>query len=465
MDRQPGGSELKRSGREILVDIAQLTPKVTDYYWRDGSDEQKVAFLADDTVHSVKYDYPRLIGVDFAPLINDLARIREEVVSSSEMNPRFLPHYLNLVDENISKYKMLQLVQDYHVETDEKHRAEIREAYLQVNGEIYGTPQHGEFESVIKDTYDQFERLQLSGAASDIRTELFTMHAKPAAAKERFRPSSETVEWLGHVVDTLYGNLLQHVPAPTSEEMESSQERLFDPNEIQKIFDEIIKCEFGESAEDWKVEFVASGPIEVDRIHKRINIPRNRKPVTRAELRGLVVHELGVHFLRGVMGYEMDDPLHALGFRDYRLLEEGAGVANQQALKGEYSDSGDSYYIVASLMELEGKDRRETFEFMWRYFALKRIGAAGILDVKSIAAARSSAYGCIDRMTKGMDDVPSNMDLSYYIGSNIAWRYYEKNIGDPDAVTRFFMSRSNTDDIAELALALAASQLTEQAVD
>lgn len=461
MDQQPSEVNVERSEREILIDIARLSPKVTDYYQRGDDDDQKLTFLTRDGSNVTTRVYPALMAIDFAPKIDELTRIREEIAAHSGMNRHLLSHYMDLVDENTNKYRMLRLVQEYHTATTDAQRADIRAQYLEVNGELYGAPQQSVFESIIKDMYDKFEGMQLVGVAATVRSELFAIIAKPEEARRRFRPSPETVQWLGQVVDSLYGNLLQHVPAPTTEEIELGKGAVFTPTDIKAIIEEIIREEFGESADDWRVEFVPSGPIEVDRINKRINIPENRRPATRDELRGLIVHELGIHFLRGVMGYEMDNPLHAIGFRNYRLLEEGAGVANQQALKGEYADSGDSYYLVASLMELEGKNIKQTFEFMWRYFALKRIGEGDSLSEKDITAARQSADVCIDRMTKGMDDTPSNMDLSYYIGSGLAWGYYEKNRGDPEAISRFFMSRLNTDDTAQLRFALAANQLME----
>lgn len=441
----------------MLLEAVSLTPKVTYYYAKEDEDIQRELFLGNDDIQGVRHHYPLLADSDFSKEIDALKLLRSELETNSLVDPKFLQFYVAFVEENLQKYQMLDLVRRYHETKDEFQKQEIKLEYIDINKSIYGFPDKDNFNSIVADIHSSFGSVELTGRAEHIREELFRMLAKPEVASQRFRPSRGTVEWLNKVVDTLYGEMLKHVPAPTSEELESGLPRMFLPNDIKTIFETIIDEEFGESAAEWGVFFVKSGPIEVDRINKRVNIPENRRPATRNELRGLVVHELGVHFLRGVMGYEMDNPLLALGFTNYRLLEEGVGKAAQQALELEYIDSGDSYYLVASMMQLEGRNMREVFEVMWRYLVLKNL-SQGDIDDKKTTLARENAYRCINRMTQGMDDVPSNIDLSYYLGSDMAWKYFEKNIDDVDAITYFFMGRMNTADMNQLRLALDSRQ-------
>ena len=114
--------------------------------------------------------------------------------------------------------------------------------------------------------------------------------------------------------------MLSHVPVDKSE---------FCPHELQEIFVNVIQNEFntyGDSdyvrfyngaAEGWTVFVEEAGSVNIRSSEKKIVIPDNGMMRSRKKVEELIVHEIGVHMLRSIMGGETNLPPLANGLSGY----------------------------------------------------------------------------------------------------------------------------------------------------
>jgi len=401
--------------------LLELEPKLITNFVPQDAKEQKTAFLAGE-VRNPDHTYDKLDAIDFDERIAQISAVGHDILASSELNPKFAGAYEQFIDGYEARTRLMQLAWEYNAATDEADKDRLRTEYMRLNIEMYGMPDETTYRSLLQEKLAAISQKNLTGEAATLRDELFALtgFSEGGELPERFRPSQETIEWVQGIVEGLYGGMLAHVP---------EGKETFSVIETQAIFQEIIRDEFGEAAEDWKVDVESAKSINVKSTEKRIVIPDDRGELSYAQLRGLVVHELGVHMLRAVMGEETDlEPL-ANGLSDYYDAEEGLGVVMEQALKGKFSEAGIDHYITAGLAYHDNKDFRDTFEIKWRLAALGSLKDDDLTDA-ACDKAQSSAYGGTMRMFRGTDELPWFKDLAYYNGAVNTWHYLEEIRGD-----------------------------------
>ena len=287
---------------------------------------------------------------------------------------------------------------------------------------------------------------KLTGKADELRKELFGMvNFKPGMdIPERFRPSDETVEWMYSVAESLYGDMLKHIPDEQAE---------FNPHELQKIFTDIIEEEFNGCsgaegcsgvAEGWMVSVEKATSINVKSSEKKIVIPDNDMIRSRKKVENLVVHEIGVHMLRSITGGETNILPLKSGLSGYYDTEEGLGVVMEQALSGKFAERGVDHYITAGLAHFDNKDFREAFEIKWRLSLLSSVDDGSEVGDEQIVKAKKSAFTQTLRSFRGANDLPLFKDLSYYNGSVEVWRYLESIKGDDFLLLLLLAGKVNT---------------------
>lgn len=402
--------------------LLKLEPKLVTAYVPKNAAEQKAAFLRGE-VRNPEHEYDRVDAIDFAQRNDELAQAGEQLLAAPEMNPKFTGVYESFVDDYKKKTQLLELARAYNHAVDGDEKAKLREDYMRLNIELYGAPDEATYQSLLQEKLAAIAGKQLTGEAAALRDELFAMtdYQPGSEIPERFKPSAETMKWMGEVVDGLYGNMLARVP----EGKES-----FDAQETKEIFDAIITEEFGDAAAGWQVDVEEAKAINVKSTEKRIVIPAGRTGISADTLKGLVVHEIGVHMFRAVTGGETDlEPL-ANGLNDYYDAEEGLGVVMEQARKGVFREAGVDHYITAGLAYSGQKDFRDTYEVKWRLGLLEKLSDNQEVAEADRSKAQNTAYGGTMRMFRGTDELPWFKDLAYYNGAVMTWRHLEEIRGD-----------------------------------
>ena len=415
--------------------LLESEPKlVTNFVPMDAA-AQKRAFLSDE-IRNPDHTYAKLDAIDFTERSQSIAQAGEEILADSALNPKHVAAYEQFVTGYLDKNRLMELAHAFKHETDPAEKERIRGEYMSLNIELYGEPDKATYRSLLREKVDAIRQKNLTGKAAKLRDELFELIETDNTDEKikRFRPADETVEWMHDTVETLYSGMLSHVP----------EKDTFTEQEVQEIFQAIIHEEFGEAAEGWKVDVEPAKSINVKSTERRIVIPDDRGEISRETLRRLIVHEIGVHMLRSVMGGETDlEPLRN-GLGDYYDSEEGLGTVMEQALEGEFVEAGVNYYITAGLSYYDGKDFRDVFEAKWRLSALLD---DDITD-ESIAKAKTSAYSGTMRILRGTDELPWFKDLAYYNGSVDTWRYLESIRGDDTKFIFVLMGKANPANIA-----------------
>lgn len=406
----------------LYADLLDSQPKlVTDYVPEKQSGiEQKASFLAGD-VRNPHHVYDRLER-DYDKKAEDITVKGQKILGRSDLDPKHTVVYEEFIKRYQKQNELMRLARDFSHATDESERAQLKADYMLLNIELYGAPVESIYRSIMQEKLSRIDQKQLTGNALQVRNELFEMVGYRAGGEsvERFSPSEETVEWMHGVAESLYGRMLARIPYLN----------IFSVEDVQSIFSEIITQEFGDAAADWTVDVEAAKTINVKSTEKRIVIPEDRAKVSYQELRGLVVHEIGVHMMRAVTGSETD--LYPLqnGLNEYYDAEEGLGVVMEQALKGRFSESGTEPYVTAGLAYHDNMDFRGAFEVKWRLAALASTTKTGEITDESITKAKDKAYSSVMRSMRGTDELPWFKDLAYYNGSIDVWRHLENIKGD-----------------------------------
>lgn len=395
-------------------------PKPVANYVPLNAVEQKAMFLADE-INNPQHVYEKLERLDLQKRSREINDIGEALLNELE-NPKFLAAYRGFVDVYLAKTALMKLAQSYNNATNESDKVRLGMEYMALNVEIYGSPDEMTYRSLLQEKIDTIDAKGLSGKALEIKRELheLTGGLPSGEGATRFHPSPETIEWLRSVVGELYGGMLRHV----SEDKES-----FSPQDLQILFTTILDQEFNQAAEGWRVDIGDAASVNVKASEKRIVIPDSLEAVSRIKAMQLVVHEVGVHTLRSIMGESTNLRLLTTGFADYYDAEEGLGMVLQQALIGEYDESGVDHYLTAGLAYHDAMDFRQAFEVKWRIKALEGLAADDVTEAE-VDNARLIAYGSTMRTFRGTDELPWFKDLAYFNGSAGVWKYLESIRGD-----------------------------------
>ena len=278
--------------------------------------------------------------------------------------------------------------------------------------------------------------MKLDDKGEKIRSEFYELIKKDEILNqniERFKPSDEVFHNFGEIIKDLYSKQLELIPEKDSNEK-------FSVKEIFEVFENILKGFEKDGFSKFNVEWKDSSAIAVSAKDKKIFIPKNRKPVSKKELEGLVVHEIGTHYMRAQMGEAYNNQALRTGLDGYMNTEEGIARAMEMAVKGDYQEAGAQHYLTAGFAYFNNMNFRKAFEANWRM---------GILDGKNnfseenIDKKRQIAYRNTQRIFRGTDELPWFKDLSYFNGGQEIWKYIEENIDSPTLIDDFLLGGKN----------------------
>ena len=407
--------------------------------------EEEKRFLSGEVINP-QFVYDKLNSADFDEAIKKIQKIVNKILNHPSLPPSRRGIYEEFIADYSKKTTILNYVQQYNNAKSEEEKKAAAEKYRHLNIESYGEPDEDIYRSLLGEKLNCVRNKKLTGKADDLRKELFGMvdFDPDVDIPERFRPSSDTVQWMYGVAESLYGGMLKHIP---DEQVE------FNPHELQKIFTDIIEEEFngrGDTgscagvAEGWTVSVEKATSINVKSSEKRIVIPDNGIMRSRKKIENLVVHEIGIHMLRSINGGETDVLPLKSGLSDYYDTEEGLGVVMEQALSGKFTERGVDHYITAGLAHFDNKDFREAFEIKWRLSLLSSVDDDGGVSGEQIAKAKKAAFTQTLRSFRGANDLPLFKNLSYYNGSVEVWKYLEPIKGDDLLLSLLLAGKVNT---------------------
>lgn len=419
---------------DLYSELINNEPKlITDFVPFNGP-EQKQLFLTEQ-VRNPQHIYDKLESKNFSESIENINHIGTKILSSSSLNPKFNTVYEDFINNYDKKTRLMEQANLFNTATSSDDRKAAKERYMSINIESYGEPSESVYRSLLQEKLDQIKSFDLTGKAETIRSELFGMvtDSPEATQNKRYEPPQSTVDWMHDIAESLYGGMLQHVP----------DKEQFTASEIRDIFSEIIEQEFDGSAQGWDVRCDKAQSINVKSTEKLIIIPDSDRITSNNNIKKLIVHEIGVHVLRSIMGGQSDlEPL-AVGLNDYGDAEEGLAVVMEQAMENKFAERGIEHYITAGLAHCDNKDFRDIFEVKWRLSALKLAAKNGDISDEDISKSKNLAYNATMRCMRGTDELPWFKDLSYYNGAVDMWRHLEEIEGNDLKFQFVFMGKAN----------------------
>jgi hypothetical protein len=328
---------------------------------------------------------------------------------------------------------MLQAAQTYN----ENHDLDAAKRFMEANIEIYGAPDRATYDGLVVDLKRTAESKNLTGRATQIKQELVSMLPEVSDDAEAFRPSEETIDWAQNVIEVVNQPFLDLIP----------DQDQFTPTELKDLFTNILHEGMGGAADNWQVVLSENASsIDVASPERIIRIPDDSQERSQTRVKELVVHEIGVHALRSIMGDGTNVEMLRTGMPGYLDAEEGLGVASEQAIHGKYEDRGVQYYLIAGGQYFHNQNFRDTFEMAWRRQALLNLKDGAELTDEKIAKAKDTAYGQVTRINRGTNDLPWFKDLAYYNGNRKIWDYFSQTTDDFGAVLNLYYGKVDPTD-------------------
>lgn len=437
----PIEAEKNPSIEDLFNELTELEPKPIGNFVPTNGAEQKELFLNGE-IRNPDNQYGKLAAIDFESNRQKIIAIGEKLSTHPDTKEKYIGVYGQFIQNYINKTNFMELANRVKTAESDAEKEVAKEAFKSLNVEVYGEPDQATYRSLLGERIAKIQAKELSEDGQKIRDELFELIDPNTQEKTvRFKPSQETIDWLHDIADSedsLYGSMLEHVP----------DQETFKAEDIKLVFEKIIVQEFelnlAEQPSDdgilWQVVVEDAQSINVKAAEKKIVIPKERE-VNQATMRTLVAHEIGVHFLRSVLGEQADLAPLKWGLSDYYDTEEGLGVVMEQAITGVYKEAGVDYYIAAGLAQFDGKDFRDMFETKWRLSLLS--STKGDPTEGDILKAKTAAYGSTMRIMRGTDELPWFKDLSYYNGAAEVWKHFEAIRGDDTEFMLVLLGKAN----------------------
>ena len=393
-----------------------------------GKREQIAEFLSDN-IDGLKCSYPRLDSLtdEQTESHRDSAKLLLDQVSLLSEPRRSV--YESFIRQNLLQADLVMAMKRYNEATEKDEKNSAREEFMRLNVEMYGEPDRNTYYSLLSEKIEKISSKSRSHEAQIIYEQLRDILPSEAFNSEyidaRFRPSSETVEWAHRAFTGLFSGLMSHIP-DTDEPINSAY--------LRDIFEAIVREEFGEAAHEWRVLHKESKAISVGSQSKVVTVPIDRPPVTVAEARRLVAHEIGIHVMTAITGASTDIAPLSYGLAGYADTQEGLGKVAEQAIENRFIEAGADHYITAGLAYYDEKSFRGAFEVKWRMKLLEDLDELASPTPEQVEHARKVAADgpllATTRIFRGTDELPLFKDLSYYNGSMEVWKYLESIRGD-----------------------------------
>ena len=427
-------------GKNELLDTREIfkesEPKIISTFTPENANEAKSEFLENDNLSHPNNEYEKLNSSEIENLYQNISNAILVVENDNSLGEIEREMYNTQLETRIKTVKMLKAACDFRKAESLADKQKAQEEFMKNNIEVYGEPDFETFHSLLSDKITKIDTLKFDDKGEKIRSEFYELIKKDEILNqniERFKPSDEVFHNFGEIIKDLYSKQLELIPEKDSNEKYSAKE-------IFEVFENILKDFENDGFSEFNVEWKDSGAIAVSAKEKKIFIPKNRKPVSKKELEGLVVHEIGTHYMRAQMGELYNNQALRTGLDGYMNTEEGIARAMEMAVKGDYQEAGVQHYLTAGFAYFNNMSFRKAFETNWR---MNILDGKNNFSEENIDKKRQIAYRNTQRIFRGTDELPWFKDLSYFNGGQEIWKYIEENIDSPTLIDDFLLGGKN----------------------
>ena len=454
---------------EILNEVQSAVPELLNTLKPSDAAEQRRAFLADE-IDEPQPSYDKLMSIDFETVDEQLKNLGQELQDHPDVDEKYKPQYAEFITYRRKLNQFLGVRKILETKVDETNpkvawaasvaKSIALRTYEQLNKELFGEVDKATTYALLSNELANLKVDKDDADGNRILAELRALVAQEALKKLPlpYEKDEATFEAVKKVVTALYGDMLDR-DIPKGEE---HKDKIYTPEEVHAVLRNIVR-EFGVLKENvdiyreegvkqtflvnpdgWEVRVVDQKGLSVDAKHKLIKVSPTIE-LDPVKFRGLVVHELGVHMMRAILGGQTNFLPLEIGMAGHMPTEEGTASVLQQAEVGVFEIAGAGHAITDGLLAIH-KSTRKTFEIKWLLEALKKLKAGEQITSAGIKKARDVAYTATYRLAKGNGKYHVSKDLAYYNGSKIMWEYFRGFGGDEFTTYLALMGKLNPTD-------------------
>ena len=315
-------------------EIYQKTePNMVEKFTATNARKAQEEFLNDATLRKPNNIYGNITPTSINDLYDNISKSVEYLDNQENLGNIEREMLETSLERKFKSARMIDCANTIKNSQSSKDIRIAKDNFMRDNIELYGAPEKDTFESLVSDELAKIDVDNLNNTSEKIYNDLIDLLGRKyinTEKKERFKPSEETFKKMEEFSRIFYAKQLEYIPK------EPINGDKFTPEELCSIFENIVGDFHNSGMEKFDIEWKDSGAISVNSGTKKISIPKNRKSMTRNEVEGLVVHELGTHYMRGQTGNQYKIPTLKNGLDGYLETEEGIARAMEMAVKGEY---------------------------------------------------------------------------------------------------------------------------------
>lgn len=410
MSKQLGSIEiidvLNQTQIDVLDSIKNTYPNAKSIFLSDGSLEVPPFELGQTNISMVKQN------------ISELSTI---VINSSEMPAWQVSLLKDSVNLSLEKNLFVLSTLEYNA-ASESEKPQIAKRFDEYQKKLFGVPDKDTYLCILSYMLSCIASKQLSSDDNRMYEEL--LHLLPETPSENHKlyyPSQELRDRLHARVKSFYEPFLKHIP----------NKEIFELKEAYQIATEILNEEFPKTKGNWKIVYDEDySTAYVDQLKREIHFPgnRNESHYTKESITKLIIHEVGVHFLRELPFDKIEIEPIRIGLRGYATIEEGIANVLSQAAVNDYSYSGLRHYITIGLAYFCNLSFREVYEIQKRLQYLYDGSSVGL------------SYDSVNRAFRGTYQLVNCKDLAYFVGAQKVWQFIEDNIDSPTLIDELLFS-------------------------
>ena len=378
----------------------------------------KSIFMADDSLPIPPFELGQIDYSVIKQNINDLSSIIMDISDMSDWQRSLFTDSINLSLEK-NNYVLANL--EYNA-ASESEKSVIAKRFIELQEILFGAPDKSTYLSILGYMLTNITERQLNDEDNSIYEELLQLLPEiPNKTNKLFYPSQELQDKLHDRVKSFYEPFLRHIP----------DKEIFELNEAYHIANEILNEEFSKIKSNWRIMYDEDySTAYVDQIKREIHFPgkRNEPHYTKDSITELIIHEVGVHFLRELPFDNIEiEPLR-IGLRGYVTVEEGIATVLSQAAVNKFKYSGLRHYVTIGLAYFYNLSFREVYEIQKR------------LQYLFDGASFGTSYDSVNRAFRGTYQLVNCKDLAYFIGNQKIWHFIEENIDSPSLFDDLLLS-------------------------
>jgi hypothetical protein len=444
MNRGPIPLELNTAPQELeqlAIELAELDPRPVSHFTPDNLSEIRDRFLSGDIDAINDASYTNLDNLNFDARNHEFAQMGDEIYAHPAIMQNHRPVYREYLDRNILINELMRQAVIFR-KSKGQDREEARRAFMEINKHLYSEP---ESEIGAKMVHELLTETLESDSANmqRIREDFISLLPDELLDDNDAHGSLKTPEdvkdFMEVFVEYVYSPLINQVDKFVQQKGWNKTTKV-DAEGIAETFQYIIDTEFPDSG--WKVVLENASSIKVVCSYKQVIVPIERKPVSINKLKGLVVHELGIHMMRSIIGEGADLIPLRLGLAGSGEAEEGWAKLVEATVVGGEERTGYQHYLTA-IMFNKGYNFQQVFDVMWRYKVLDAYldKPHGDIDDSFIEKQKKVAFNFVFRAVRGTNELPWYITLNYFNGKHDAVEYIKENKESPEMMTLPFLGK------------------------